>query len=253
MNAIPLKYWAGPYAVLISTLYLWGYWGSFDVNILDFIGTTEIIKAALYPIASAALFLFLGALLGELFFPAQQLPEGGGGESRISGLLRRFFPAIAALYLALLLLYFLLGPLSKWNTLPVLIAIAAYLPVKASGLLKGDISSERIRSIAIFLFCALPPFAYGRGALEAHAIISGKHYLYTDTPLSVRNPSAETPSNAPRYIGKSDDRYFFFDPESHAVLMVASSTIAVLTFKSFTAAIPRVVTHTLPQKPKEKK
>jgi hypothetical protein len=29
---------ASPYAVLLATLYLWGYWGEFDLNVLEFIG-----------------------------------------------------------------------------------------------------------------------------------------------------------------------------------------------------------------------
>lgn len=38
-----------------STLYLWGYWGSFDINILEFLGLSDILRVAAYPLASSLL------------------------------------------------------------------------------------------------------------------------------------------------------------------------------------------------------
>jgi hypothetical protein len=51
-SAAGYAYWAPAYFICVATLYLWGYWAMFEVNVLEHIGVTDIIKAAAYPVAS---------------------------------------------------------------------------------------------------------------------------------------------------------------------------------------------------------
>ncbi len=172
------KYWLGPYAIAVSTLFLWGYWGSFHVNVLEFIGIADIVKTAVYPVASAFAFFALGAVLGETLSPTLNLPPGGGVDTKIGRFLHKAFPFLATAYMLGLAYYFLAGPVEKWRVLPVLFAVMVYLPLKSTGLLAQDFKSDGVRSIAVFLLAALPVFAYGRGVLEANDVLAGKSYAY---------------------------------------------------------------------------
>ena len=65
------------YFLAVGVLYLWGYWPSFGVNVLEYAGLTDIIKTAAYPVASLFVFFAVGAVFGELL-ASDALPPGGG-------------------------------------------------------------------------------------------------------------------------------------------------------------------------------
>ena len=52
------------YFVVVGVLYLWGHWYSFEVNILEYISLTDIVKVTLIPIISSFLAFASGAVLG---------------------------------------------------------------------------------------------------------------------------------------------------------------------------------------------
>lgn len=241
-SSLSPKYWLGPYAIVVSTLYLWGYWGSFHVNVLEYISIADIVMAAVYPIASVFVFFAIGAVLGEVISPTLNLPSGGGVNSEVGKWLRRIAPFVVAVYLAVVTVYFLVGPIEKWRILPVLFAIAVYIPLKSTLILLDEIKSDGARSIAVFLLAALVPFSYGRGMLEANDVLTGKKYTYAASEILGHPVSASAkPSEQPRYVGAANDRYVFFDPVGKSILFVARSEVKVLALKRYekeTIAIP---------------
>lgn len=217
---------------MVSSLYLWGYWGSFEVNILEYIGISEIVKAAIYPIASAFAVFAIGAVLGEALSPTLHLPPGGGANTTIGKLFRKLAPILVTVYLLAVTLLFLVGPVEKWRTLPVLFAIAVYLPLKSTDLLCSEFKSDGARSIVIFLISALVPFAYGRGVLEANDVLEGRRFAYAVAELPDMPVAATTKaSERPRYVGKANDRYVFFDPVGKSTSFIAASELKTLTLK----------------------
>ena len=240
-SGLSFKYWLGPYAIVISTLYLWGYWGSFSVNVLEYIGVAEIVKAAVYPIISMFAFIAIGIVLGEAFSPTRNLPPGGGANTPIGRWLRRLTPFFVVIYLAAATFYFLVGPIEKWRVLPVLFAIAVYLPLKSTRILLDELKSDRARSVAVFLLAMLVPFSYGRGALEANDVLTGKKYAYAAAELPGQPvPTNAKPAERPRYVGKANDRYVFFDPVSKSVSLLATSEVKALILQRHedAAAVP---------------
>jgi hypothetical protein len=231
-TVLSAKNWLGPYAIVVSSLYLWGYWGVFEVNILEYIGISEIVKAAIYPIASAFAFFAIGAVLGEALSPTLHLPPGGGANTTVGKLLRKLAPILITAYLLAVTLLFLAGPVEKWRTLPVLFAIAVYLPLKSTNLLRTEFESDGARSIVIFLIAALVPFAYGRGVLEANDVLEGKKFAYSVGELpGVPFTATAKPGERPRYVGKANDRYVFYDPVAKSTSFIATSELKTLTLK----------------------
>lgn len=226
------KYWLGPYAIVVSSLYLWGYWGAFEVNILEYIGISEIVKAAIYPIASGFAFFAIGAIFGEALSPTLHLPPGGGANTSVGRLLRKLAPALVTMYLVGITLLFLAGSVEKWRTLPVLFAIAVYIPLKSTNFLRAEFESDGARSIVIFLIAALVPFAYGRGVLEANDVLEGKKFAYSVAELpGVPVAATAKPGERPRYVGKASDRYVFYDPVGRSTSFIAASELKTLTLK----------------------
>jgi hypothetical protein len=233
-GVISPKYWLGPYALAVSTLYLWGYWGSFQINILEYIGIADIVKGAIYPIGSAFAFLALGVILGEIFSP--NLEPGGGAHTAIGKVINRWAAPLFAVFVICVALLAIFGPVQKWKVLPFLFALAAYFPLKSSGFLRAELKSEGARSISIYLLTALIPFAYGRGALEANAVLTGAKYSYPTTTLpEISTTVGVSPQLRMRYIGKAGDRYVFFDPTNKGTSFIAMATVPNLTLAQYTS------------------
>ena len=242
------KFWLGPYALVVSTLYLWGYWGSFQINILEYISISDIIKGTIYPLGSAFAFLALGVIFGEVLSP--NLQPGGGVHTTVGRFVNKWATPLFTVFLVSVTLLAVLGPVQKWQVLPYLFALAVYIPLKSSDFLRAELKSDGARSVSIYLLAALIPFAYGRGALAADGILSGTNYSYPTTALPGTPSSAgASPTVRLRYIGKADDRYVFLDPVSKSTSFIAASSLTNLTLAHHTAraiSIPATVENTTP-------
>ncbi|MBM6447342.1 MULTISPECIES: hypothetical protein [Pseudomonas] len=225
-------YWSSAYFFAVAVLYLWGYWSPFKVNILEYVSLSDVLKAAAYPIASVFIFLALGALLGEVMFPHGLLPKSSG-VTKVGRWLHRIVPHIETFYVAGALLYAIFGSVDKWRIVPVLIAIPVSLTLKELGVLQNFLKSDRSRTFVLFLLTALPPMAYGQGALKANDIISGKTYTYVISEVAGHSFDPGSKVNARlRYVGKAGDQYFLYAPETNSVLILSISEAKFLELKT---------------------
>lgn len=225
-------YWSSAYFFSVAMLYLWGYWSPFNINVLEYVSLSDVIKTAAYPIASVFIFMAIGALMGEAMFPEGFMPKGGGANTKTGVLLRRFAPALATVYMVFIVMLFLFGPIEKWRVLPVLLAIPTSLALKEAEVLHTLIKSERARSVVLFLLAALPPFAYGHGALRANDIITGKTYSYVISEVQGYAYQSDAQRDVRlRYVGKAGEQYFLYSPEVRSVLVLPIGEAKVIELK----------------------
>jgi hypothetical protein len=50
---LKIIYFATSYGFVVSMLYLFGYWSTFDINILEYIKISDVIKISIYPILTS--------------------------------------------------------------------------------------------------------------------------------------------------------------------------------------------------------
>jgi hypothetical protein len=81
-----------PYASFMALQYLWGYWGSFKINVFNFITLSDILKLALLPVVYIFMATVLAAVI--LYFTSSlikgsqpQPPISPRGHFVINGLL----------------------------------------------------------------------------------------------------------------------------------------------------------------------
>ncbi len=216
------------YFIAVGVLYLWGYWPTFGVNILEYAGLTDIIKTAAYPIASLFAFFALGAVLGEFLAHEDALPPGGGVHTPAGRIFRRIAPYLAVAYLAGTLLLFVFGPDEKWRILPVLVTLPIYFVGRRYRVLSDLVANDNVRSILIFLLSALPFFAYGHGRLKAAEIVSGYEFSFSSTPIPRISMGNEPVERRPRYLGVAGGKAFFYVPEHRSTIVVEMGELKVL-------------------------
>ena len=214
-------YFGSLYFVSVGVLYSWGYWSTFNVNILEYVGLADIVKATAYPIATAGILTLVGAVLGEALSGEHRLPSGGGRDTRVGKFLRKIGPALAVLYITGTLALLIFGPVKKWLVLPVLFAVPFYAFAKQKGFLQRLIPHDAPRSIVIYMLCTLPLLSYGRGLMEANAIVVGTRFDYVmsevdGVPLAKVSPDV---LGRLRYLGHANQHFFFLQPWDNGVVV----------------------------------
>ena len=207
-------YLSSLYFVSVSVLYLWGYWGTFDINIIEFLSVTDVVKLAAYPVGSALILFAIGVVVGELHNSSgRALPEGGGREGLIGRFLNRHGTPVSALYLIVCVLVYLFMP-EKWTLLPLLIS----WPVSVAMLRLEFVRTylpDRFRASIVFLATMFPLIAYGTGVRDAEHILDGKKYKYVRVGSSVL-----------KYVGHASDNLFFITSDNAAIVIKKLDQIA---------------------------
>lgn len=222
-------YLSSLYFVTVGTLYLWGYWNTFNVNILEYLSLADILKSTAYPIASAFMFFLIGMLIGSQP-PRRRLQHGDGQNTRIGKLLKRLRPYLIAVYFAgLYILLFHFNSPQKWNYLPILIALPLSLFVNNNGLFESQIPPGNYRITIIMLIVALPTFSYGYGVLNSAKIVDGKEYKYVVSQVDGVNMSDDAdPSQRLRFLGQAGDFLFLLHPVKNTLVVMKYEQAKVL-------------------------
>lgn len=204
-------YFLSLYFVAVGSLYLWGYWSSFGVNILEYLSLADIVKSTAYPIASVFISLVIGVVLAEISSVKKKFPSGGGRNTAEGRFLLKHKGFLGILYIAGTLALLVFGPIGKWLVLPMLFGIPIALYARERNVLAYQIPAEAPRNVCLLLLATLPLFAFGLGKTGANYILDGKVFYYVLDNDSV-TPSSE-PSQKIRFIGHAGDFIFFWEPK----------------------------------------
>lgn len=214
---------ASAYAIAVSALYLWGYWGPFSINILEYLGLADIVKVAAWPVGSVFIFVFLGMVLGEIT-PLSHLPEGGGQHTRVGRWLNKRIHWIAAIFTIFVIGLMLFAPPRSWPLIALLVGAIFSLPLRNYPPLVKRIPHPSVRSVVSFAVVVLPLFAYGEGRANSDSIRSGKKYLYVQA-ASEGIPSTGDPKSSMRYVGYAGNTFFFWDPTVLSLTIIPAATV----------------------------
>ena len=118
-----LASWAILYAVLVSFLYLFGYWGEFEINIMEFAGFQDLARISVYPLIGAFLSVLVGVSISKLL-SFEKLPPGGGGGSRFGRIVRKHWRLLVTLNIVLIIgIIHFFSSQSKWLIVAILLLV----------------------------------------------------------------------------------------------------------------------------------
>jgi hypothetical protein len=220
---------ATPYALFVSALYLWAYWGSFGIAILQYLSLADIVRVAAIPVALVIFASGAGMAIGARM-----------GEAAVSKLDRR--PEIAkrltpkAARIGLWLIAGTLAFVALTFDFPNRIAIVGGAtlmvcipPAERFGLFSA-IQQPLVRTAFIGLALYGPWLAYDRGYADAQRVATGRQFMYLVSPLEHVDQSTSAELR-PRLLGYAGDRHFFFVPARSEVLAVAKERSHTLVLR----------------------
>jgi hypothetical protein len=226
-------YFGSPYFAAVGILYLWGYWSTFEINILEYLNLTDILKSTAYPIASAFVFSIFGGIVSRFTMMPNHKPLIQR-DTKLGKSLRTSMPYLTILYFFGTYLFFIFAPVWKWETLPILIAFPTAAFINNRGFLHNTIPDDRTRAIALLLLALLPALAFGQGKLKAEGILIGEKFQYVLSPIEgTEIAPTSTPLQRLRLLGHAGDFIFLLDPETRAVVISGFKEPKALIIKQF--------------------
>ena len=224
------------YFVAVGALYLWGYWSSFEINILEYISLTDIVKVTVIPIISSFIAVTAGAILGELI-TSPGFPPGAGANTPEGRFLNNYKFLLLGAYCILTLLIYFLGPVQKWIILPGLISLPIWVMLRNQRFLEDLIPNDSVNRITVLLLCMLPFYAYGHGIMNADKIITGSDYKYVE--LQIKKFAVGTSANENEYeklkfLGFMNNFVFLMPIEGKTVIVTKFDNVDPMALKAYT-------------------
>jgi hypothetical protein len=210
-------------------VYLWGYWGVFGINALEYIGLADVLKFSAYPMASAIVFFSIGVLSASI----------GTGKSNAGAAVSRWHWVTTwsdRLFVAVMLAIFgsaaYAQPSVLWLALVPVTGVPVALAIRRHHLFQEVIANDRVRSTLAFLIGALPAFAFATGRINADAVLEGRTYWYVaavDEGLALSNPN--DPAHRVKLLGRLDGYLFFLLPDAQTVRIARNEDIKGLEIR----------------------
>ncbi|VTQ57231.1 Uncharacterised protein [Campylobacter jejuni] len=201
---------ATAYLILCSALYLWVFWLYFDINILQFIDSSDIIKAAALPAIPVITFSLVHFAIQQYNISTTEQRT----EFREAGGFFKVFSYVQLIYLIIVIAIGLLAfgymvYIFFTGTLPKKYSSFAFLAgsILSYFLINKDSFLEdwgKARVIAILSICYLPTYMMQSGIQEAEKIISGKDTYLISSNLSC----SKNEKDKYRYIATLSDKIF---------------------------------------------
>jgi hypothetical protein len=238
---------ASLYFVTVGVLYLWGYWPTFNINILEYLDLSDIIKVTAYPVAITVVLLAISSVgggglgqwqtskLDARFDNAHAHAVRTGSDTELKRFKRfgkRYVRILISIYIAIALLglYLLvIDSVYAWSILPPVIALFIMKQMPENGFLHDRIDNELLRYVLRFAFVAIPVFSFGQGKMASKNIVDGTAYSFvaSDSPSN----SAKKPEERLRYIGHAGEHIFFYDPLAEGTVIAKIDDDKPLTIK----------------------
>lgn len=207
-----------PYGAIVASLYLFGYWGAFEINILEFVGFSELVKLAAYPLLASLTFLIIGYALSELFH-GDSLPPGGGADTKIGRFGRKYWRSLLAVHISVVVLIGIFGQApEKWFVVASLASVLS-VPLSHLAFFISVIPDPRIRGSVLFLLFLVAGMAFAYGRLDAHLAKTGFSPQVVDVTRS--NLSLQSDKKKPvAYLGYVGGYFMLYESATGSVVIM---------------------------------
>ena len=224
------EFWtlAAPFFLAVAACFLFGYWGALGVNVLEFVGASDVLKLAVYPLLASVAFYGLGLLWSEILY-RPYYPVGGGEHTPIGQFGRRHARPLLAILLASIVVVVLTipGPYKWILVAPLLMPFGTALTHQEWAI--ALVPNPTARSNTFHILVVLPAIAFGYGRVDAEVAANPK----TGKIVNIQRSSLkliETEGKPVVYLGLLGDTF---------ILLETSTGLTVFSKRSDTPLILR--------------
>jgi len=210
------------YCVSISVLYLWGYWGSFGISILNFLTLGDIVKLSAERLFSILLFSIIGYLFS--FVSIKDVEELCKEDIKILSKLGRYidrsFYFLFILFLTGGAYYIIFGSVEqRWNAIPfVFFFLFVKFFSKEIPFITRFFKNSHLVFVLLALSVYIPLDSYGKGIIDANKIINEKEYKYI-YEKSINKSIDNKNVGRLKYLGYANSFIFLLSEDNKAIII----------------------------------
>lgn len=203
-----------PYLTLSAGLYQLTYWSKFDINGLEFISISEILKSSIYPIIITFVFVIIGIIFGEgVFRFDRNLKSGEGRTTKVGKALNSKIGLSIVILIWIILLYFLYnhGEVHRWIIWAFLFSAVPTILLDRLGLWRDKFDNNIIRLWAIRVLIYIPVFSFCAGKINSEIIYENIkfEYVYGKNITSFIEELPVSKTDTLKYLGMTE-KYLHF-------------------------------------------
>jgi hypothetical protein len=207
-----------PYLAAVAAAYLFGYWGTFNINILEFVSLADLAKLSIYPLLASLVFFLAGVLISQILVSPNVTP-GGGANTIVGRIGKKYWCLFLGLIVIAICMIAIYGPEPrKWLVVTALISLFS-VPLSHLEFLVVRLPNPRTRLTMLTFALLLPGIAFGFGKQEAFSIKSGSPYQVVDVKRS-NLPLTEDGKNPVAYLGFVGGTYIFYETKTGQVVLM---------------------------------
>jgi hypothetical protein len=171
------------FSIIVSCSYLFGYWGAFNINILEFGNLIDLAKLAIFPMLTGLIFFLAGTLSSEIM-DRKHLQPGGGNHTRIGQFGLRHGRLLVAGQITLITCISIFGPEPwKWALVAFFIALLS-TPITYVEFIIELFPDPTFRARILYWILLLPAAAFAYGRIDAYQTKEGHATRVVDVTRS---------------------------------------------------------------------
>lgn len=207
-----------PYLVAVGACYLFGYWGAFQINVLEYISFADVAKIAIYPLVASIIFALAGVAISELVC-GPHLPPGGGNNTTIGRFGLKHWRLLVAAVLVLVVVIAIFGAEPrKWFLVASLVSLLSVSLTHIEQIIE-IFPNPRARKIAMYLFLLLPTSSFAYGREQAYLVKTGNADHFVDIARS-KLPLTVDEKDQVAYLGLLGNLYVLRDGVTGHIVFV---------------------------------
>lgn len=207
-----------PYLITVAICYLFGYWGSFNINVLEYISFADVAKLAIFPLIASLVFSFAGILLVQVVL-VPDFPVGGGNSTKIGTFGLKHWRWLISLLIFITIIVITYGnEPQKWFLVAMLISMLSTHLTHIEWI-KQIIPNPQIRATTLFLILFLPTTSFAYGKQKAYFVKTGQSGQFVDITRSKLTLIGDK-KNPVAYLGFLGNVYVLREAKTEQIVLV---------------------------------
>lgn len=218
---------AGAYALVVTALYLFGYWGRFGLNVLEYIGIGDIVSHALMPFLASIVSLVVVFALSTIS-RGQSVPPPPTGVVNTVKFVQTYWRPLAILDLFAIILVIGLGPEPERWFLAIILMMPLTALLTHLEFFIDLLPNPSVRSSVIGLSVVVAALAFAQGRVQADHLLKGEGPLLVDvvgSGLQLKSDAAHPVS----YVGHIADFFVLYDSAQSQIVILNAQRVNSLT------------------------
>ncbi len=200
------------FSLVVAVCYLWGFWGTFDIDIMYYLDLSELIVISAVPLLGICVMLVLCVSISSIL----NIDGTAGANASVLGSFLKPELIYSLSLLAIIIIVIIGGP-AQWLLLAIPFALFLTTFIVANGSTFNRVLENRELFFVVLIATMLPSLAFGYGKTQGLQIETGSRFqqaAFSNKPELGNRVDL-------RYLGKAGENIFLLDGMSRELIITA--------------------------------